>query len=104
MRRKTAGITDSTLLSFANLAAMIFGVIAVHVALLLFGIGSARRLGFDRGDTIAVAFAGSQNSLMVGAYLAQTIGPLAILPMVAYHAAQLVIDTLIADRWRQQTS
>jgi sodium/bile acid cotransporter 7 len=81
---------------------MIVGVVAVHVTLLLLAIGAARGFRFDRGDTIAVAFAGSQNSLMVGAYLAQTIGPLAILPMVAYHAAQLIIDTLIADRWRQQ--
>ena len=34
---------------------------------------------------------------MVGAYLALAVGPLAILPMVAYHAAQLIIDTLLAD-------
>jgi sodium/bile acid cotransporter 7 len=95
-------ITDRTLLSATNLTAMIVGVIAVHVALLVIAICSACWLGFERGDRIAVAFSGSQNSLMVGAYLAQTIGPLAILPMVAYHAAQLIIDTLIADRWRQQ--
>jgi len=94
-------ITDHSLLSITNLTTMILGVIAVHLALLLIGITAARWLGFERGDIIAVAFAGSQNSLMVGAYLAQTIGPLAILPMVAYHAAQLVIDTLIADRWRR---
>jgi hypothetical protein len=31
------------------------------------------------------------------------IGPLAIIPMVAYHAAQLVIDTLVADWLRRQT-
>jgi sodium/bile acid cotransporter 7 len=95
-------ITDRSLLSATNILTMIVGVIAVHVALLLIAITSSRRIGFERGDTIAVAFSGSQNSLMVGAYLAQAIGPLAILPMVAYHAAQLVIDTLIADRWRQQ--
>jgi sodium/bile acid cotransporter 7 len=94
-------ITDHSVLSITYVTTMILGVIAVHLALLLIGMTSARWFGFERGDIIAVAFAGSQNSLMVGAYLAQTIGPLAILPMVAYHAAQLVIDTLIADRWRR---
>ena len=52
-------------------------------------------------DSIAVAFAGSQKTLMVGAYVALAVGPLAILPMVAYHAVQLFVDTLIADRWAQ---
>jgi predicted Na+-dependent transporter len=28
------------------------------------------------------------------------VGPLAILPMVTYHAAQLIVDTLVADWWR----
>ena len=37
-----------------------------------------------------------------GLYLAVAVGPLAILPMVAYHAAQLVIDTLLADWWRNR--
>jgi sodium/bile acid cotransporter 7 len=94
-------ITDRSVLSFGHVATMIVGVIAVHLTLLLLGIVCARWLKFDRGDTIAVAFSGSQNSLMVGAYLAQAIGPLAILPMVAYHAAQLIIDTMLADRWRR---
>jgi hypothetical protein len=41
---------------------------------------------------------------MVGAYLSLAVGPLAILPMVAYHASQLVIDTLVADWLRQRPS
>ncbi len=98
---KLQAITDHSLLSFGHVATMIGGVVAVHTALLLLGIGCARALQFDRPDTIAVAFSGSQNSLMVGAYLAQAIGPLAILPMVTYHASQLIIDTLVADRWRR---
>ena len=31
---------------------------------------------------------------------ADTFGPLAVLPMVVYHAAQLLVDTLIADHLR----
>ena len=93
-------IADRSLLSFGNVATMIIAVVAVHLALLLLGVVAARGFAFDRSDVIAVAFSGSQKTIMVGAFLALAVGPLAILPMVAYHAAQLVIDTLVADRWR----
>jgi sodium/bile acid cotransporter 7 len=90
------------LLSTGSVAVMIVAVAAVHIVLLASGFGLAKRLGFSRADGIAVAFSGSQKTLMVGAYLALAVGPLAILPMVAYHAVQLVIDTLIADGLRQR--
>jgi sodium/bile acid cotransporter 7 len=91
-------------MTVAAIAIMIIAVATVHCVLLLLGFRAAALLHFDRGDAIAVAFSGSQKTLMVGAFLALAIGPLAILPMVAYHAAQLVIDTLVADRWRGQTT
>lgn len=94
-------INDRSLLTVGHVAMMITGVAVVHVLLWLIGVMSARTFGFDRKDTIAIAFSGSQKTLMVGAYLALAVGPLAILPMVAYHAAQLIIDTLIADWWRR---
>jgi solute carrier family 10 (sodium/bile acid cotransporter), member 7 len=99
MQLKT--IDDRSLLSARHLTVMIAGAALVHLALWLIGVALARGFGFDRNDAIAVGFSGSQKTLMVGAYLALAVGPLAILPMVAYHAAQLVIDTLIADRWRR---
>jgi sodium/bile acid cotransporter 7 len=88
--------------SAGNVGLMILAVALVHIALLVLGLGLAQGLRFPRADAIAVAFSGSQKTLMVGAYLALAIGPLAILPMVAYHAAQLVIDTLVADWFRRQ--
>ena len=40
---------------------------------------------------------------MVGLSVAtEYFGGLAILPMVAYHVGQLVLDTIIADRWRDK--
>jgi sodium/bile acid cotransporter 7 len=89
--------------STSHLAVMIVAVAAVHVALLLLGFNLAQLLRLGRADAIAVAFSGSQKTLMVGVFVAMAIGPLAILPMVAYHAAQLVIDTLVADWLRRQT-
>jgi sodium/bile acid cotransporter 7 len=85
-----------------DIVMMIVAVATVHGVLLWIGFRAATILNFNRADAIAVAFSGSQKTLMVGAFLALAIGPLAILPMVAYHAAQLVIDTLVADRWRRQ--
>jgi sodium/bile acid cotransporter 7 len=83
---------------------MVAAVAAVHIAVLLLGVRTSQALGFSWPDTIAVAFAGSQKTLMVGAYLAMAVGPLAILPMVVYHAVQLFVDTLIADRWAKQAN
>ena len=82
---------------------MVIAVTSVHVALLVIGFALSRTFGFMRPDAIAVGFSGSQKTLMVGAYLALAIGPLAILPMVAYHAAQLIVDTLVADWLRNKT-
>jgi solute carrier family 10 (sodium/bile acid cotransporter), member 7 len=97
---KLQGVTEDSLLSAGNMAVMVLAVTAVHVALLSLGFVASRILRFERGDAIAVAFSGSQKTLMIGAYIAMAVGALAILPMVAYHAAQLIIDTLVADWWR----
>ncbi|MEX0641648.1 MAG: bile acid:sodium symporter [Pirellulales bacterium] len=98
---KLQGVSDGSVLSARNLAIMILAVTAVHVLLLTLGWAlSTTALQFNRADAIAVAFSGSQKTLMVGAYIALVVGPLAILPMVAYHAAQLIVDTLVADWWR----
>ena len=97
---RLGAITNGPVISVGSISMMIVAVTAVHVTLLVLGFVVAQRLRFTREDSIAVAFSGSQKTLMVGAYLALAVGPLAILAMVAYHAAQLVIDTLLADWWR----
>ncbi len=101
--RLSAASGDSSI-SFGAIAGLIVAVAAVHVAVLSVGYLLAQQLKFSNSDAIAVAFSGSQKTLMVGAYLAVAVGPLAILPMVAYHAAQLVIDTLLADWWRNRAA
>ncbi|MCI0491946.1 MAG: bile acid:sodium symporter [Planctomycetes bacterium] len=95
--QRLQAVSDHAVLSFQNVVVMIVGVAVVHVTLLVLGMVAGRRLRMAREDAIAVAFAGSQKTLMVGAFLALSVGPLAILPMVTYHAVQLFVDTLIAD-------
>jgi sodium/bile acid cotransporter 7 len=99
---KLQSVENSKLLSTANIFTMVAAVAAVHTVLLVLGWRSAKLLNIRRADAIAVAFSGSQKTLVVGTYLAAAVGPLVILPMVAYHAAQLIIDTLVADWLRRE--
>jgi sodium/bile acid cotransporter 7 len=80
-----------------NVSLMIVLVVVLHVLLFAIGLAAARGFRLDRPDAIAVGLAGSQKTITVGVHLALQFGPLAILPMIAYHAGQLLIDTLIAD-------
>ncbi len=88
----------------ADWALMLACVVGVHLALLAVGHGLARLFGMERPDRIAVGFGGSQKTLMVGLDIGAEhfpTMPLAMLPMVAYHICQLLVDTLIADRLRR---
>ena len=76
---------------------MVAVVLTVHVAMFWCGFALARLCGLTRGDQIAVAFAGSQKTLMVGLQVSMALGA-SILPMITYHVGQLLIDTVFADR------
>ena len=87
---------DSRLGHFGLMVAL---VVVLHSIALFAGQAVGRLSGLSRSDWIAVGFAGSQKTLMVGLHVALLLGGgLTILPMVAYHAAQLLIDTVVADR------
>ena len=82
---------------------MLFTVIVLHCLMLWAGHWFGEKCGLSRPDRIAVGFSGSQKTLVVGLHVAVTyFGGLAILPMVAYHIGQLLIDALVADRLRQK--
>jgi sodium/bile acid cotransporter 7 len=101
---KIRELQDSSSLTLGTIALMIATVAAVHLALLYCGFHAAKFAGMSRADAIAVGIAGSQKTIMVGLYVALAFGPLAILPMVAYHAVQLLVDTLVADRWAKHST
>jgi sodium/bile acid cotransporter 7 len=83
-----------------ELVIMLVLVLVVHTSIFFVGFGLAAVFRMSRGDRIAVGFAGSQKTLMVGLQVAMDAHA-SILPMISYHVGQLVIDTLIADRLRQ---
>jgi len=97
MGRSLASQPESAFAS--RLAATVVAVVGIHVIAFGIGFAAGSRLGFVREDTTAVAFAGSQKTLMIGLQVSIELGA-SIIPMVAYHVGQLLIDTLFADRIR----
>lgn len=69
----------------------------VHVVVLHIGRFVAGQFKMTTPEQIAVAFAGSQKTLMIGLSIAVSL-QVSILPLLAFHSLQLVIDTIIADR------
>lgn len=76
--------------------AMAVGVVGIHTAMFFIGLYTARLCGFTKEDSTAVAFAGSQKTLMVGLKVAMDSG-FSVLPMITYHVGQLFVDTFLAD-------
>lgn len=89
-------------IGLAGWIGMLTAVVGLHVAMLAAGHLLAMAAGINREDRIAVGFSGSQKTLMVGLLLALKFSGLAILPMVAYHVCQLLVDTLVADWLRKR--
>lgn len=71
-------------------------VLAIHIGAFYLGWYAAKLARMHPGDQIAVAFAGSQKTLMVGLRVSMELGA-SILPMVAYHVGQLIADTILSD-------
>lgn len=86
-------------------------VLAATAVLLVVGYGGAWMLGaalsLPRGDRISMLFAGAQKSIAMGAPLATVLFPPAIagtilLPLLAYHLAQMIVAAPIAARLARQ--
>jgi len=94
---------DGQLTAIAGqIALMMLLAASVHLGAWWIGFWTAGRVGMGRPEQLAVAFAGSQKTLMVGIAIALPFGGLVVLPMLAYHFEQLLIDTLLADRFRRE--
>lgn len=70
---------------------------AVHLTLFAAAWRASRVLGAPRAEALAAAVGGSQKTLAVGLSVAMDFGSLAILPMIVYHALQLLLDAGLVD-------
>jgi len=92
--------------TLASVAILLASCVALHLVAFGLALCGARLAGFASADVIGVAFAASQKTLPIGVLIAtdpRTFGsefPWAVYPMLIYHAAQLFIDTALADRFR----
>lgn len=86
------------------------GILGGCAILLVAGYGGAwlvgRVVGLERGDRIAMTFAGAQKSIAMGAPLATVLfAPAAagviLLPTLTYHLAQLLVAAPLAARFRR---
>ncbi|MCZ7415814.1 bile acid:sodium symporter family protein [Streptomyces sp. WMMC897] len=83
----------------ASLLAVEIVLLAVMLALTAWG---SRALGFRRADRTVIVFAGSKKSLAAGLPMAAVLfgdeAALAVLPLMLFHQAQLVVCAVIARR------
>lgn len=93
--RQGAGPTVAAL----AVAAALFGAMAFLAACV------ARAAGLPRGDFVAACFAAPQKTLALGVPLALLVfgprsdAPLLLLPVLFYHAVQLLAHGVLAQRW-----
>ncbi|MCX4553906.1 bile acid:sodium symporter [Streptomyces sp. NBC_01387] len=89
-------------ISVARLLALLAAEAVLLAAMLALSWYGAKRLGFGRGDRIAIQFAGSKKSLAAGLPMASVLfgaqASLAVLPLMLFHQMQLMVCAVIAKR------
>jgi solute carrier family 10 (sodium/bile acid cotransporter), member 7 len=93
-------------LPLATLAALALVDATLLATALLIIITGSRALGFDRADESAMAFCGSQKSVVSGIPIANALiaGPalgLFVLPIMIYHSMQLLVCAWLAKRYAE---
>jgi sodium/bile acid cotransporter 7 len=95
------GASQADRLSWSLVLGTASACLGVHLSGVSLGLLGGKVLGMARPERIAVAIAGSQKTLPVGLFLFNAYYradyPLAVLPMLLYHAGQLLADTIVAD-------
>jgi len=88
----------------AIIAVFVF-MIVLHVLILAMNFAMSRMIRLDRASTSAFTIHTSQKTLTVS-YIVwaghfATLYPMALIPAIAYHITQSILDTLVAHRFRE---
>jgi len=100
------GMWSST--SWSDLAIVLAVCVVLLAVMLALTWWTARRLGFDRADAIAIQFCGTKKSLASGLpmagvlFVGQPLG-LLVLPLVLFHQAQLMACSALAGRYARSS-
>lgn len=103
---------DNFLADTQTIGLIMLGMTALFFAVFLFMKMMSRLFRFSTEDTITVQFCGSKKSLVHGTVMANVLFPnaanlgLLLLPLMIYHALQLVYAGILARRFadREQTA
>jgi sodium/bile acid cotransporter 7 len=83
---------------------LILGICMLGLFFLIYGLvnGGSRLLGFNRADRITALFCGSKKSLVQGSVMVTVLFPanvvgIALLPIMMYHALQLIAASVLAQ-------
>ena len=91
-------------LSFVELILLMAGLLGLFFAVILITRFIGKLLGFNMPDTITVMFCGSKKSLVHGTVMSKvlftqsSIIGIILLPLMIYHALQLVAASIMAQR------
>jgi sodium/bile acid cotransporter 7 len=86
-------------------AGVLLFTVALHALILLLNYGLARVIRLDRPSTAAFTIHTSQKTLTISylvwaGYFAADY-PMALIPGIAYHLTQMIMDTIVAYRFRE---
>lgn len=93
-----------TMVGWVDIATLVVGCLVLLAFMLWLTWFTARRLGFNRADAIAIQMCGTKKSLATGLPMAtvlfagQPIG-LIMLPLMVFHQAQLMACSWLASRY-----
>lgn len=99
---------------FSGFSVLILVLLGLSMVLLFFAVFFivmyiTRLMHFNREDTITTVFCGSKKSLVHGTVMSKVLFPgshnvgIVLLPLMMYHALQLVSASMIAQRWAKST-
>jgi sodium/bile acid cotransporter 7 len=87
----------------ADIVKLSFGMMALYLLVFALIWGLGRALSFSRADTIVAVFCGSKKSLVHGSVMASLLFPastatgLLLLPLMLYHALQIILASSMAQ-------
>ena len=99
MGNRVADVQSSTAVKDLLVAATV--LVSVHCVVFWLGMKIAGVMKMPRPDQIAVGFAGSQKTLVIGLSTAISLG-FSMLPILMYHMMQLIIGTILVDQIRNR--
>ena len=92
----------------AGASVVVVGVfmLILHSVILIMNYGISKGIGLDRASTVAFTIHTSQKTLTVSyiiwaGYFAADY-PMALIPGIVYHMVQMIMDTVVAERFRIQ--